>query len=45
MVDAFRKPDPDEDGRDLKVVDLLDAADARLDAQFAGTPAIHERRC
>ena len=39
MVDAFRKPDPNQDGRDLKVVDLLDAAGARLDAQFAGTPA------
>ena len=40
MVEAFRKPDPGEDGRDLKVVDLLDAAAARLDGQFAGSPAI-----
>jgi eukaryotic-like serine/threonine-protein kinase len=40
MVEAFRKPDPSQDGRDLKVVDLLDAAGARLGPQFAGAPAI-----
>ena len=40
MVEAFGKPDPGEDGRDLKVVDLLDAAAARLDGQSAGSPAI-----
>ena len=37
----FRSPDPVEDGRDLKVVDLLAAAEARLGPQFAGTAATH----
>ena len=41
MVEAFRKPVPDQDGRDLKVVDLLAAAEARLGPEFAGPPAIH----
>jgi serine/threonine protein kinase/tetratricopeptide (TPR) repeat protein len=40
MVEAFRKPDPDQDGRDLKVINMLDAAEARLGSQFAGSPAI-----
>ena len=40
MVDAFRKPDPDLDGRALKVVDLLAAAETRLGPEFAGAPAI-----
>jgi tetratricopeptide (TPR) repeat protein len=40
MVDAFRKPDPWVDGRDLKVVDLLAAAEARLGPEFAGPPPI-----
>jgi serine/threonine protein kinase/tetratricopeptide (TPR) repeat protein len=39
MVEAFRKPDPEQDGRDLKVVDLLAAAEAKLGPQFAGTAA------
>jgi serine/threonine protein kinase/tetratricopeptide (TPR) repeat protein len=36
LVDAFRKPDPSQDGRGLKVVDLLDRAVARLDGEFGG---------
>jgi eukaryotic-like serine/threonine-protein kinase len=41
MVEAFGKTDPDQDGRDLKVVDMLEAAEGRLGLQFAGSPAIH----
>jgi serine/threonine protein kinase len=41
MVEALRRPDPSMDGRDLKVVDLLAAAEARLGPEFAGPPAIH----
>jgi serine/threonine protein kinase/tetratricopeptide (TPR) repeat protein len=40
LVAAFRSPDPGQDGRDLKVVDLLDGAASRLDAQSTGSPAI-----
>jgi hypothetical protein len=40
LVEAFRKPDPSQDGRALKVVDLLDQAVAKLDAEFAGSPKI-----
>ncbi len=31
LVNAFRKPDPTEDGRQLKVVDLLERAASQLD--------------
>jgi len=40
LVEAFRKPDPSQDGRTLKVVDLLGGAEAKLDAEFAGSPKI-----
>jgi serine/threonine protein kinase/Tfp pilus assembly protein PilF len=40
LVDAFRKPDPEKDGRALKVVDLLDQAVAKLDDEFVGSPRI-----
>jgi eukaryotic-like serine/threonine-protein kinase len=40
LVDAFRKPDPSQDGRALMVVDLLDHAAAKLGAEFAGSPKI-----
>jgi len=40
LVESFRKPDPSQDGRELKVVDLLDGAVAKLDAEFAGSPKI-----
>jgi eukaryotic-like serine/threonine-protein kinase len=40
LVDAFRRPDPDQDGRELKVLDLLISAASKLDAEFAGPPRI-----
>ncbi len=41
LVEAFRKPDPSQDGRELKVVDLLDRAVAKLrDSKFAGSPKV-----
>jgi tetratricopeptide (TPR) repeat protein len=38
LMGAFRSPDPSQDGRMIKVVDVLDAAAARLDKEFAGAP-------
>jgi serine/threonine-protein kinase len=40
LVDAFQRPDPDRDGRELKVLDLLTSAAARLDADSASSPKI-----
>jgi tetratricopeptide (TPR) repeat protein len=40
MVDAFRSPDLSQDGRTLKVADLLDSATEKLDQKFAGSPVI-----
>jgi tetratricopeptide (TPR) repeat protein len=40
LVAAFRKPDPDQDGRNLKVVDVLDQSAQKLDKEFAGSPKI-----
>ena len=40
LVSAFRKPDPSEDGKVVKVVDVLDQAAAKLDDEFAGAPKI-----
>jgi tetratricopeptide (TPR) repeat protein len=40
LVQAFRSPDPNQDGRDIKVADVLDRAAADLDANFAGSPKI-----
>ncbi len=40
LVESFRRPDPGQDGRTLKVVDLLDQAVAKLDDKFAGSPKI-----
>jgi len=40
LVESFRKPDPSQDGRTLKVVDLLGGAEAKLDAEFALSPKI-----
>jgi eukaryotic-like serine/threonine-protein kinase len=36
LVEAFRRPDPAHDGRELKVVDLLDRAIAKLEGGFTG---------
>ncbi len=43
LVSAFRKPDPEQDGRELKVIDVLDQAVARLDSDFADAPIIKGR--
>ena len=37
LVDAFRSPDPRQNGRDVKVIDLLDKSRARLDRGFVGS--------
>jgi tetratricopeptide (TPR) repeat protein/tRNA A-37 threonylcarbamoyl transferase component Bud32 len=39
LVQAFRSPDPTEDGREVKVADVLDRASARLDQGFDGSQA------
>ena len=39
LVEAFRSPDPSQDGRDVKVADILDRASERLDKEFAGSQA------
>src|SRR5262249_31088347 len=38
-VEAFRSPDPSQDGRQVKVADVLERATARLDQEFAGSQA------
>src|SRR5579864_6208337 len=40
LVEAFRKPDPEQDGRDVKVMDVLDQAAASLEEESAGSPKI-----
>ncbi len=39
LVEAFRSPDPGQDGKDIKVVDVLDRAARQLDAEFTGSEA------
>ena len=39
LVDAFRSPDPRQTGRDVKVIDVLDKARAKLEQGFAGSQA------
>jgi eukaryotic-like serine/threonine-protein kinase len=39
LVEAFRSADPSQDGRQVKVVDILDRASARLDKEFDGSQA------
>jgi tetratricopeptide (TPR) repeat protein len=39
LVETFRSPDPSEDGRQVKVADVLDRASARLDKGFGGSQA------
>jgi tetratricopeptide (TPR) repeat protein/tRNA A-37 threonylcarbamoyl transferase component Bud32 len=39
LVDAFRSPDPRQNGRDVKVIDLLEKARSSLEHGFAGSPA------
>jgi serine/threonine protein kinase len=38
LISTFRKPDPSEDGRSLKVVDFLDRAVKDLESSFASQP-------
>ena len=40
LVQAFRSPDPSEDGRQVKIVDVLDRASERVEKDLAGSPAI-----
>jgi serine/threonine protein kinase len=40
LVESFRKPDPAQDGRTLRVVEVLDQAVSKLEGQFAGSPRI-----
>jgi tetratricopeptide (TPR) repeat protein/tRNA A-37 threonylcarbamoyl transferase component Bud32 len=39
LVEAFRSPDPSQDGREVKVAEVLDRAAKRLDEEFAGAQA------
>jgi serine/threonine protein kinase/tetratricopeptide (TPR) repeat protein len=38
LTEAFRSPDPEQDGRQIKVADVLDRAVEKLDKEFAGSP-------
>lgn len=40
LIDAFAKPDPEQDGRDVKVIDVLDGAVVKLEADFRDAPLI-----
>ena len=40
LVESFRKPDPTQDGRTSRVVEVLDQAMSKLEGQFAGSPRI-----
>jgi serine/threonine protein kinase len=37
LVEAFRSPDPSQDGRQVKVADVIDRAAARLEPSFSGS--------
>jgi serine/threonine protein kinase/tetratricopeptide (TPR) repeat protein len=39
LVEAFRSPDPEQDGRTIKVADLLDRAADKLESEFSGWEA------
>jgi serine/threonine protein kinase len=39
LTQAFRSPDPGQEGRQIKVADLLDRAVETLDKSFTGSPA------
>jgi eukaryotic-like serine/threonine-protein kinase len=40
LVDVFSSPDPEQDGRQVRVADVLDRASAQLDREFAGSQTI-----
>jgi serine/threonine-protein kinase len=37
LVEAFRRADPEQDGREVKVADVLDRAEKTLDQSFNGS--------
>jgi serine/threonine protein kinase/tetratricopeptide (TPR) repeat protein len=37
LTETFRSPDPEQDGRKIKVVDVLDRSAAKLEREFAGS--------
>ena len=39
LVETFRSPDPEQDGKEVKVVEILDRAVQRLDEDVAGSEA------
>jgi tetratricopeptide (TPR) repeat protein/tRNA A-37 threonylcarbamoyl transferase component Bud32 len=39
LVEAFRSPEPPQDGRQVRAADILDQASARLDNELAGSRA------
>jgi tetratricopeptide (TPR) repeat protein len=39
LVEAFRSPDPAQDGRTIKMADVLEEAARKLDQEFTGSPA------
>jgi serine/threonine protein kinase len=43
LVDAFKKPDPSQDGEKVTVAEMLDQAVDGLDKRFAGSPGIKGR--
>ena len=43
LVDVFRGPDPEKDGREVKAVDLLEPAVAKLQTGSGGSPRIRGR--
>ncbi len=43
LVDAFRSPDPSRDGKEIKVVEMLDRAVEKVDQEFADDPVIRGR--
>ena len=43
LVEAFRSPDPSEDGRAIRVVDVLDRATEKLEKEFTGSEGTRAR--
>lgn len=43
LVDVFRSPDPDLDGREITVAELLDQAKTRIETEFKGDPVLQAK--
>jgi serine/threonine protein kinase len=43
LTEVFESPDPERDGRNIKVVELLDTAGKKLESELAGQPAQRAR--